>query len=169
MIRFPASGISGNIRQLTFGGNNAEAYFSSDGQWLTFQRQQAIDRRLRPAVHRCGSTAPMPRQISNGLGRTTCGYFIENDQRIIFSFHLPRGPGLPGRRRSVAGLRLAARPLRALHGEARRQRPASSSPPTGLQRRGDGVADGKRVIFTSHADGDVELYTMNATGPTSAA
>lgn len=56
-----------NIRQLTFGGNNAESYFSRDGQWLTFQRQDSVGRGCdQQYVIRIDGSGL--RRISNGEG-----------------------------------------------------------------------------------------------------
>src|SRR5437016_1472118 len=72
-----------NIKQLTFGGENAEAYFSPDGKKLIFQSTRE--------GHECdqiytmnidGSDAKM---ISTGEGRTTCSYFFPGDKRILYS------------------------------------------------------------------------------------
>src|SRR5215469_2672375 len=71
------------IRQLTFGGENAEAYFSRDGQRLIFQStrdgrtcdQQFVMNIDGSGVHR----------VSNGFGKTTCGYFFDGDRRIFFA------------------------------------------------------------------------------------
>ena len=63
-----------DVRQLTFGGENAEAYFSPDGRRLVFQattekggcdQQYVLD-----LGHRRGDAACL-----SGKGRTTCGYF----------------------------------------------------------------------------------------------
>src|SRR5215204_7697680 len=62
-----------NIRQLTHGGENAEAYFSSDGQRLIFQSTRAgtgCDQIFTIRID--GSDE---RRVSTGAGRTTCGYF----------------------------------------------------------------------------------------------
>jgi hypothetical protein len=37
-ILFPGETHFANVQQLTFGGDNAEAYFSFDGKWLVFQK-----------------------------------------------------------------------------------------------------------------------------------
>jgi dipeptidyl aminopeptidase/acylaminoacyl peptidase len=70
------------IRQLTFGGNNAEAYFSPDGDQLIFQRQDSVssgcDQQYVMNVDGSGM-----RRVSNGLGRTTCGYFYDRGRRIL--------------------------------------------------------------------------------------
>src|SRR5215208_7729430 len=67
----------GAIRQLTFGGENAEAYFSRDGKRLTYQ--------ARPGGQTCDQQYVMNvdgsnvRRVSTGFGKTTCGYFYDGD------------------------------------------------------------------------------------------
>ncbi len=88
-----------NIHQLTFGGNNAEAYFSPDGKRLIFQRQEdtetGCDQQYVMNVDGSGM-----RRVSNGLGRTTCGYFYDGGRRILYSStfeHSPECPPAPDR------------------------------------------------------------------------
>src|SRR5688572_28500134 len=72
-----------NIKQLTFGGENAEAYFSADGKQLIFQSTReghGCDQIYTMNVD--GSNAKM---ISNGGGRTTCSYFFPSNKRVLFS------------------------------------------------------------------------------------
>src|SRR5207253_4566940 len=72
-----------NIKQLTFGGENAEAYFSPDGKKLIFQSTRD--------GHQCDQIYTMNidgldvRIVSNGDGRTTCAYFFPNGKRILYS------------------------------------------------------------------------------------
>ena len=40
-ILYPEEKHFTNIQQLTFGGDNAEAYFSFDSKWIIFQRTNA--------------------------------------------------------------------------------------------------------------------------------
>src|SRR3954469_11498563 len=71
-----------NIRQLTYGGENAEAYFSPDGRWLIFQSTRdgrACDQQY---IMRAADGAAVHR-VSSGSGKTTCGYFIEGGRRIL--------------------------------------------------------------------------------------
>src|SRR3954464_12892645 len=71
-----------NIRQLTFGGENAEAYFSADGKRLIFQGKSG--------GHGCDQEYVMNvdgsqvQRVSNGFGKTTCGYFYGGDTKIFF-------------------------------------------------------------------------------------
>ena len=138
----PAKSISRNIRQLTFGGESAEAYFSADDKYLTFQHQgqflrsaHAQTRRpqysLRPDLHdarpAAGAIPPrqhrVPKMLSNGQGRTTCSYFFPSRRPHPLFLDLRRQPGLPASARLFARLRLAdLRHVLDLHGQARRQR-----------------------------------------------
>src|SRR5512145_112199 len=83
-----------NIRQLTFGGNNAEAYFSPDGRRLIFQRQERADSGCdQQYVINVDGTGL--RRVSNGLGRTTCGYFYDGGPRILYSSTFNHSPASP--------------------------------------------------------------------------
>ena len=73
-----------DIRQMTFGGENAEAYWSPDGTELVFQT-------TRPGIE-CDQIFRMPvsdpaalTMVSTGKGRTTCAYFTHDSERIVYS------------------------------------------------------------------------------------
>src|SRR6266850_7999631 len=72
-----------NIKQLTFGGENAEAYFSSDGKKLIFQSTR--DGRTCDQIYTMYADGGIVRMVSTGDGRTTCGYFFPNGQRVLYS------------------------------------------------------------------------------------
>jgi Tol biopolymer transport system component len=154
-----------NIRQITFGGENAEAYFSSDGTRLIFQHKDSVQKTSgcdqEYVMNLDGSNV---HRISNGLGRTTCGYFIDKDQRVVYSStfaHDTACPPVPdpslGYIWPLGDFQIySARPdgsdLRALTHDSSYNAETTASP------------DGKRLIFTSTRDGDIELYTMNVDG-----
>src|SRR5574341_1994785 len=82
-----------NIRQLTFGGQNAEAYFSADGRQLILQRQESdsgCDQQYLVNVDGTGL-----HRVSSGRGRTTCGYFYAQDRRILYASTEHLGPACP--------------------------------------------------------------------------
>src|SRR2546428_3461298 len=72
-----------NIRQLTYGGENAEAYFSPDGHWLIFQSTR--DGRSCDQQYIMRADGAAPRRVSDGTGKTTCGYFIDGGRRILYA------------------------------------------------------------------------------------
>src|SRR6266498_354463 len=76
-----------NLNQLTFGGQNAEAYFSYDGNKIIFQSTRPpfeCDQILSMNVD--GSDVKL---LNSGKGRTTCGFFFPDGKRIIYaSTHL---------------------------------------------------------------------------------
>lgn len=152
-----------NIRQLTHGGNNAEAYFSKSGRQLIFQRQEDLatgcDQQYIMNIDGSGV-----RRVSNGMGRTTCGYFYDNDTRILYSSTFEHDPACPTRPDMSKGY---VWPL------GRFEIYAARADGTGLTKLTDNKAynaestlspDGKRIIFTSTRDGDIDLYTMNVDG-----
>src|SRR5215210_2201220 len=76
-----------NIRQLTFSGENAEAYWSADGKKLIFQSTR--DGRACDQIYIMNADGSDTRLVSTGKGRTTCSYFFQNGKRIIYaSTHL---------------------------------------------------------------------------------
>jgi TolB protein len=152
-----------NIRQLTFGGNNAEAYFSRSGRQLIFQRQDQVDAGC-DQQYVMNSDGSNVRRVSNGKGRTTCGFFYADDQRILYSStfaHDSACPVPPDRSRGYVW------PVGVL--EIYTSKPDGSDLRP-LTQNGSYNAeatvswDGKRIIFTSTRDGDIELYSMKVDG-----
>src|SRR5687768_16148579 len=76
-----------NIRQLTNGGENAEAYWSTDGKRLIFQSKR--DNRGCDQIYTMNVDGSGVRMVSNGEGRTTCSYFFNKNRSILYgSTHL---------------------------------------------------------------------------------
>lgn len=152
-----------HIRQLTFGGNNAEAYFSQDGSQLIFQRQEDLSQGCdqQYVMNIDGSNL---HRVSNGLGRTTCGYFINHDERIVYSSSFQHDEACPARpdfshgyvwplgRFEIYSARPDGTDLIQLTNNGAYNAESTLSP------------DGSRLIFTSTMDGDLELYTMKVDG-----
>ncbi|MEO8201768.1 MAG: hypothetical protein ABI679_14660 [Gemmatimonadota bacterium] len=152
-----------NVRQLTFSGNNAESYFSRSGKQLVFQRQEAVDQGCDQEYIMNVDGSDM-RRISNGQGRTTCGFFYANDQRVFYSSTFKNSPDCPkppdrshGYVWPVGHLEIYTSKtdgtdLKALTSNGAYNAEGTLSP------------DGKTIIFTSTKDGDLDLYTMNVDG-----
>src|SRR3989454_11328910 len=82
-----------DIRQLTHGRQNAEAYFSFNGQALIFQ--STLSRRGCYQQYVMGLDGSDVRMVSTGRGTTTCGYFLPGDRRVRFFSPPPQKPGGP--------------------------------------------------------------------------
>src|SRR3954453_20657810 len=84
-----------NVRQLTFGGENAEAYFSADGKKLIFQSTR--DGYPADQIYTIKSDGSAVRRVSTGTGRCTCSYFFPDGKRILFSSTHLQDPQPPPR------------------------------------------------------------------------
>jgi hypothetical protein len=125
-----------HLWQLTFGGQNAEAYWSGDGTrfiWQWTRDEWPCDQQYVMDLRTGARTL-----VSTGKGRTTCGYFYDHDARVLFASTHATADTCPAARHD-AWLHVGDLPVvRALDGEARRHRPASSHEPRRLRRRGHG-------------------------------
>jgi len=152
-----------HVKQLTFGGQNAEAYFSYDGQRLILQS-------TRPP-YPCDQIFIMNvdgsdvRLISTGKGKTTCAWFYPDGKHILYSSTHVRSPECPPRpdhsQGYVWGVGSAFKMFLATDaGEIVKQ----LTPWGGYNAEATLSADGKKIVFTSSKDGDLDIYTMNPDG-----
>ncbi|MFI5057246.1 MAG: TolB family protein [Candidatus Acidiferrales bacterium] len=158
----------GNVRQLTFGGQNAEAYFSSDDKYLIFQHQGngvPCDQIYTMPVETPDGKPAAPKLVSTGKGRTTCGYFFPAGDRILFSSTHAASVACPPKPDYSQGYVwpiyntyqiYTARPDGSDLGQL------TDSP--GYNAEATITRDGKRIVFTSTRNGDIDIYTMNADG-----
>jgi TolB protein len=152
-----------NIKQLTQGGENAEAYFSPDGSRLVFQKTQPPDLPC-DQIFTMKVDGTDVKRLSTGTGRTTCGYFYPDGKSIVFaSTHLrsPECPPRPGYERGYVWPIYPGYDLfRANLDGSNLQRLTSTD---GYDAEATIGPDG-RIVFTSVRDGDMEIYSMNADG-----
>lgn len=161
-----------NIRQLTFGGDNAEAYFSFDNSMLTFQSNfndwgLECDQIFYFNWQIDDLKNNKPRMISTGLGRTTCAYFMPGDTTILFaSTHMGDHscPKAPVREEGAAYTwpiypdyniyvaNLQGKIIDTLISSPYYDAEATVSP------------KGDKIVFTSSRSGDLELYTCDIDG-----
>ena len=89
-LAYPQEKHFANMRQLTFGGDNAEAYWSSDNSKLVLQIKNPAweihcDQIFYFDVDNDDLGATRPPMISTGEGRTTCAYFLPGDTTFIYA------------------------------------------------------------------------------------
>ena len=158
----PAESHLTDIRQLTFGGENAEAYFSSDGARLIFQSTRA--------GYPCDQIFTMKTdgsdllRVSTGKGRTTCGYFYPGGKELLFASTHEASPECPPRPSFARGYVWPIYPGYEIYKgnpDGSNLRPLTKSP--GYDAEATIAPDGL-TVFTSVRDGDMEIYSMNADG-----
>jgi TolB protein len=151
-----------NLRQLTFGGENAEAYFSPDGMRLIFQSTRegtACDQIFTMRTDGSGL-----RRVSTGLGRTTCGFFYPDGRHIVYASTHLASEACPPRPDFSRGY---VWPVYASYDIFR-----AAADGSGLTRLTDTpgydaeatIGPDGRIVFTSVRDGDMEIYSMNGDG-----
>ena len=153
-----------NIRQLTFGGQNAEAYFSADGRWLTFQRtgEDGAERCDQQYVMRTDGS--QRRRVSNGQGKTTCGYFHERDQRLFYASTHGASPECPAPPDMSQGYVWSLDDYDIYSTKLDGSDPVRLTNSPGYDAEGTLSPDGRTIVFTSVRDGDIDIYTMNTDG-----
>ncbi len=159
-----------NIKQLTFNGDNAEAYWSYDDRHIIFQRKNEkenimCDRMFIGNIPQNSSDSFIYKQLSSGKGRTTCGYFLKDGKHVIYASTYLGGdscPPVPDRSK------YNNRYLWAIYnsydifmadtsGKIIKQLTNTK----GYDAEGTLSPDGKKMIFTSMRNGDLDLYIMD--------
>jgi len=152
-----------NIRQLTFGGTNAEAYFSFDGQKVIFQSTREPFK--CDQIFTMGRDGSNVRLVSTGKGRTTCGYFTPDGKRIIYaSTHLGAPDCPPPADRSEGYVWPIYRTYDIFSARPDGTDLKRLTTTDGYDAEGTISQDGKKIVFTSARDGDLEIYDMNIDG-----
>lgn len=161
-----------NLRQLTFGGNNAEAYWSPNGKMLTFQSDFAkwgssCDQIFVLEISKAKDSTYKPTRLSNGDGRTTCSYFMPDNKHILFaSTHL--GDKLCP---ATGNLRANGKYLWPIYDtydifiadlEGKITKQLTNSP--GYDAEAVVSPKGDKILFTSTRGGDLDLWIMNIDG-----
>ncbi|MBC7897729.1 MAG: PD40 domain-containing protein [Cytophagaceae bacterium] len=151
-----------NLRQLTNGGENAEAYFSPDGKHITFQSTREGRTCDQQYVMRSDGTEVV--RVSSGRGKTTCGWFIPGGDRLFFASSHAHDSTCPPRPDPSSGYvwpldRFDIYTARRDGSDLRRLTHYNVYTAEGVMS-----PDGRKIVFTSLKDGDLEIYTMNADG-----
>lgn len=172
-LRYPQETHFKNMRQLTFGGDNAEAYWSFDSKMVSFQSNnkkwglncdQIFYMPIEGVDLRDGKKAPL---ISTGDGRTTCSFFLPDNKTILYaSTHLGGKACPPEPERKPGGKYLW--PIydsydifvSDLNGKIIKQ--LTNTP--GYDAEATLSPKGDKIVFTSTRNGDLDLYVMDIKG-----
>jgi Tol biopolymer transport system component len=161
-----------NIRQLTFGGDNAEAYWSFDDKKVVFQATNKMwgaecdqiyyfdlenwERKLAP-----------PPLLSTGKGRTTCSFFMPGNKSIVYaSTHeaFASCPHVPERRADGKYIWPIYETFDIFHGDLKGNIIKKLTDHPGYDAEATVSPQGDKIVFTSMRTGDLELFTMNTDG-----
>jgi Tol biopolymer transport system component len=156
------------VRQLTFGGQNAEAYWSADGKFITYQAKQPgyPDEQ----IFRMRADGSDKRLVSTGLGRTTCSYFSPDGRWIYFSSTHSKNTGAQKPLDMSKGYLWMVNPQFSLYRVRADAAGGADRIPQPVLERGAYVAettiapDGSFMTFTGDFDGDLEIYRSNLDG-----
>lgn len=152
-----------NIKQLTFGGENAEAYFSFDGRQLVFQSKR--DGRGCDQIYTMNIDGTNVKMVSNGEGRTTCSFFMKGDKKIVYASTFQGAKECPPNPDFSKGYVWAIYPnydIFVANADGKNIKPLTTT--KGYDAEATVSPDGKKIIFTSTRDGDLDLYSMDANG-----
>lgn len=158
----PEAYLSG-IRQLTFGGQNAEAYWSPDGTRLVFQSTR--DEASCDQIYVMNADGSDQRMVSTGRGVTTCGYFLPDNRTILYaSTHLAGDdcPPRPDRSQGYVWPIHAGYDLFLTDVDGAEPRRLTEAPGYDAEGTVNWATD--KIVYTSVASGDLDLWSMDLDG-----
>ena len=161
----PDEGHLADLRQLTHGGENAEAYWSPDGRELILQARptgSGCDRIFRMSI---ADDPPVLLPVSSGRGATTCSYFLPGNQGVIFaSTHLGGAacPPRPDRSQGYVWALYNTYDIFRANADGTGLTRLTDTP--GYDAEGTVCKKDGSIVFTSVRDGDLDLYRMDADG-----
>jgi len=160
---FPGEKHFANLTQLTFGGQNAEAYFSHDGTELIFQSTR--DSLQCDAIFRMNADGSNVRMVSGGKGSTTCSFIAPDGKSIIYaSTHLGSEacPPKPDMSRGYTWALYDSYDIFKADPDGSNVVRLTETP--GYDAECVFSPQGDKILFTSVRDGDLDVYTMNPDG-----
>jgi len=170
-VHYPQEKHLSNVRQLTFGGDNAEAYWSFDDSKLVMQITNeklgaACDQIFIYDLSKIDSTYK-PMMVSTGKGRTTCSYFLPGDTTFLYaSTHLANEqcPPLPPPRADHKYVWAIYNSFDIFVADLKGNIIKQLTNTDGYDAEATVSPKGDKIVFTSMRSGDPELYTMNIDG-----
>jgi len=161
-----------NMRMLTNGGDNAEAYWSFDNKKLIFQANvekwnTSCDQIFIYDVGVTDAINQAPAMLSTGKGRTTCSYFMPGNDRIIYAsthHNNPDCPPVPEPRPDHKYVWPVYADYDLFVADLNGKIVAQLTDEPGYDAEATVSPKGDKIVFTSTRTGDLELFTMDVDG-----
>ena len=171
-LQYPDEHHFKNLRQLTFGGDNAEAYFSFDGKYVIFQRTDPkngimCDQIWMGKIPEKPDDPFTPKLVSTGTGRTTCSYFYPDGKHILYaSTHLTSKdcPPVPDKEKMKRYIWPVYESFDIVKADTNGNILQQLTNIKGYDAEATISPKGNKIIFTSIRNGDLDLYTMDLDG-----
>ncbi len=152
-----------NLRQLTRGGQNAEAYWAPDGKRIIFQSTR--DPHQCDQIYVMNADGSDQRMVSTGKGRTTCGYFLKDNQHIVYGSTHEAGdacPPPPDRSKGYLWGVFPGYDIYLATDQGKIEKKLTTAP--GYDAEATVNFKTGKILFTSLSSGDLELWSMNPDG-----
>ena len=171
-LQYPEEHHFKNLRQLTFGGDNAEADFSFDGKYIVFQRTDPkngikCDQIWMGKIPGTAEEPFTPKLISTGTGRTTCSYFYPDGKHILYaSTHLVSKdcPPVPDKEKMKRYIWALYESFDIFKADTSGNIIEQLTHTQGYDAEATISPKGDKILFTSMRNGDPDLYTMDIDG-----
>ena len=171
-IKYPGEHHFKNMRQLTFGGDNAEAYFSFDDKYIVYQRTEPkegimCDQIWMAKVPQSANEPFSPKLVSTGTGRTTCAFFYPDGKHILYaSTHLGSKdcPPVPDKEKMKRYIWPIYESFDIFKADTSGNIIEQLTHTPGYDAEATISPKGDKIVFTSMRNGDLDLYTMNLDG-----
>ncbi len=152
-----------NLKQITYGGSNAEAYFSGDSKQLIYQATK--DQFKCDQIFTMNIDGSNSKLVSTGDGRTTCAYFFPDGKKIVYASTHDDDSDCPPRADRSKGYTWEVYNAYDIYiANADGSNPKKIGSSKGYDAEATISPDGKQIVFTSSRDGDLELYIMDSDG-----
>jgi hypothetical protein len=151
-----------NVRQLTFGADNAEAYWAFGGDKLILQTNHA--------PYQCDQIEVLnvkdgtSKLVSTGKGRTTCSYFLKGDQEIVYASTHEVSPSCPTPPDMSKGYLWGLFDYNIYKANADGSNLRKLTNEKGYNAEATVCGTDGSILFTSDRSGDLELWRMDADG-----
>lgn len=151
-----------NIKQLTNGGENAEAYFVADGSRLSFQSKR--EGRKCDQIYTMNTDGSDLKMVSTGNGTTTCSYIFPDKKKLLYaSTHLggKECPPPPDRSQGYVWAVYPTFDIFTADADGKNVKQLTTTPGYDAEAT---ISKKGKIVFTSLRNGDLDIYTMDSNG-----